>query len=200
MTDWITHIIESMGYAGIALLMFLENVFPPIPSELIMPLGGYSATQGELSFWGICIAGTVGSVLGQIPLYYLGRLWGEARLRRLADRHSKWLLVDSGDIDRASRWFSRYGGWSIFLARLVPGIRTLISIPAGMHKMNLFSFLLYSTVGMGLWATFLAWAGRLLGENYDEVGRYLSPISYGVFALLAIAAVWWMVQKKRKRG
>jgi membrane protein DedA with SNARE-associated domain len=198
MKDWIVNIIDSMGYAGLALLMFLENVFPPIPSELIMPLGGFSAAQGEMTLPLVVLAGTIGSVVGQLPLYYLGYFLGKQRLMRLADRYGKWLTVSGADIEKASAWFGRRGSSAILIGRLVPGVRSLISIPAGICGMNLGKFLLYSAIGMGVWAGALAWAGHLLGKNYEKVERYVGPVSYLVFAAIAVAGVVWIIQRKRR--
>ncbi len=200
MAEWVIGIVEKTGYAGIALLMFLENVFPPIPSELIMPLGGFAATGGELSFAWVCVYGTIGSVVGQLPLYYLGRVLGEERIKAFAERHGKWLLVSGEDVERASAWFDRHGGQAVLFCRVVPGVRSLISIPAGIRKMNLGRFLLYSTLGMGVWATLLAWAGRLLGANYEAVSDYIGPAAIAVFALLIGALVWRAVRRKRRQG
>jgi membrane protein DedA with SNARE-associated domain len=191
MLEWMTEIMNALGYAGIVFLMFLENVFPPIPSEIIMPLAGFTATQGRLSFVGVVIAGMVGSVLGALPLYYLGARVGEHRLVAWADRHGRWLTVSGEDVKRASAWFNRHGGKAVFFGRLVPGIRSLISIPAGISEMNLPLFLLYSAIGTGLWAAFLAYLGYLLGKNYEQVDAYLGPVSYIVLGALAAAfAVW----------
>jgi membrane protein DedA with SNARE-associated domain len=197
--DWIRNLMNSLGYPGVALLMFLENVFPPIPSEFIMPLAGFTTTQGQLNFVGVVIAGTLGSVLGALPLYYLGRLLGEERLKQLADRYGKWLTVSAAEIERADRWFDRHGAKAVFFCRLVPGIRSLISIPAGISGMNLAQFLLYTALGTGLWAGILAYLGRLLGENYEQVNRYLGPITYVVVGGLLLAAAIW-VWRRRQRG
>ena len=192
MGDWVTDIVSQLGYIGVALLMFLENVFPPIPSELIMPLAGFAAARGDLTFIGAIVAGTVGSVLGQFPLYYLGHKLGEQRLRAWVDRYGRWLTVTGDDIDRASRWFSRHGHWTVLLCRLVPGVRSYISIPAGIDGMNLLAFTAYSTLGMGVWATALAAAGYLLGHQYDAVAEYLGPASTVVFVLIVLALVVWI--------
>jgi membrane protein DedA with SNARE-associated domain len=197
MKDWIVHIIESFGYPGLALLMFLENVFPPIPSELIMPLGGFTASQGEMSLPLVILAGTIGSVAGQLPLYYLGHVLGKQRLMRLADRYGKWLTVSGRDIEQSSAWFAQHGAMAVLLCRLVPGVRSFISIPAGICGMNLPKFLLYSAIGMGVWAGLLACAGHLLGKNYQRVENYVGPVSYVVFGALAVALVVWVVRRKR---
>ena len=131
----------SAGYLGIVFLMFIENVFPPIPSEFIMPLAGFMVTQGRFSLIGIIIAGTFGSALGALPLYFSGKKLGEQRLRRFADRHGKWLTLSCEDVDKAGEWFDKYGAAAVFFCRLVPGIRSFISIPAGIKRMNIFSFL-----------------------------------------------------------
>ena len=202
MKEWIVNLIESSGYFGIALLMFLENVFPPIPSELIMPLGGFTASQGKLTLPLVILAGTIGSVIGQLPLYYLGHFLGKKRLMHLADRYGKWLTVSGADIDKSSKWFGRHGSKAVLIGRLVPGVRSLISIPAGICGMNLPKFLLYSAIGMGVWAGVLGYLGHLLGQNYEKVERFMGPITYVVLGVIVIAAVVWVVKRKRaaKRG
>ena len=199
MTEWVTRAVESMGYWGVVLLMFLENVVPPIPSELIMPLAGYQAARGEMTFWGVVIAGTVGSVLGALPLYYLGRVVGEERLRRWAERHGHWLAVSPEDLGRVRAWFDRRGGVAVFLCRLVPGVRSFISIPAGVHRMALVPFLLYTTAGTAAWACLLALAGRMLGKNYTRVEAWVGPITYLVLGGLLVAFVVRVVRMKRAR-
>lgn len=198
MLDWIQRTMETLGYPGIALLMFLENVFPPIPSELIMPLAGFLTTRGEFSFAGVVVAGMLGSVLGALPLYGLGRVVGERRLTAWADRHGHWVALSGEDIARATGWLDRHGAKAVLFCRLVPGVRSLISIPAGFAAMPLPQFLLYSAVGTGLWAALLALLGRLLGARYKLVDRFLGPVAYVVLGGLAVAfavRVW-----RRKRG
>ncbi len=192
--------MESLGYVGIVALMFLENIFPPIPSELIMPLAGFTSAQGKLTFIGVVLAGMLGSVLGALPLYYLGRLLGEERLKELADRYGRWLTVSSDEIEKADRWFDRHGHKAVFFGRLIPGVRSLISIPAGISGMNLLTFLLYSALGTGIWAAVLAYLGRLLGENYDKVNTYLGPVAYVVLGGLVIVGAAWVWYRKQRRG
>ena len=131
MATWVTDTIYSLGYAGIVVLMVLENVFPPIPSEVIMPLAGFMVSQGKFSLIGIIAAGTAGSVLGALPFYYIGRWINEERLKALADRYGRWLTVSGNDIERSKAWFDKHGRTAIILGRLVPAVRSLISIPAG---------------------------------------------------------------------
>lgn len=200
MLDWIQRTMEALGYPGIVLLMFVENVFPPLPSELIMPLAGFTASRGELSFVGVVLAGMAGSVLGALPLYSLGRGMGEERLKSWADRHGKWLAVSGDDIGKAKGWFDRHGGKAVLFCRLVPGVRSLISLPAGFAEMCLATFLLYSALGTGLWAALLAYLGRLLGENYGRVERYLGPAAYVVLGSLAVAGIGWVWKRKQQNA
>jgi membrane protein DedA with SNARE-associated domain len=197
MKDWIVNVIDSLGYFGLAVLMFLENVFPPIPSELIMPLGGFTAARGDMTLPLVIVAGTIGSVLGQLPLYYLGYFLGKKRLMRLADKYGKWLTVDAATIENASAWFDRRGSIAVLFCRLVPGVRSFISIPAGVCGMNLPKFLLYSAIGMGVWAGALAWAGHALGKNYEKVEKFVAPVTYAVLGGLAITFVIWIVKRRR---
>lgn len=199
MLDWIRNTIDSIGYLGIALLMILENVFPPIPSEVIMPLAGFMTVEGRMSFPGVVIAGTTGSVLGNFALYYVGRRIGVARLSRWADRHGWWLMVSREDLERARHWFQRHGRATIFFARLVPGIRSLVSIPAGIEKMNPFTFALLSACGTGIWAAALAFLGRYLGKNFEAVSRYVGPISYLVIGGLVAWYTVHVIRAWRKR-
>ncbi len=177
-----------MGYAGVAFLMFLENVFPPIPSELVMPAAGFAATKGELSLVGVIIAGTLGSVLGALPLYYLGAVIGEARLKKWAGNYGRWLTVSPDEIDGAKGWFEKHGNITVLFCRLIPGVRSLISLPAGISKMNLVKFLLYSSVGAGLWTALLAFGGQMLGNNYEKIQGWLNPLSWVILA--AFIGIW----------
>lgn len=189
MTRWIQSLIEMYSYGGIALLMFIENVFPPIPSELIMPLAGFFTTQGRLTLGGVIVAGTVGSLLGALPLYYAGKCAGYRRLHAWCNRHGRWIGLTGRDLDHANAWFERHGGKTVLLCRLIPGVRSLISVPAGIMKMPLPQFLLYTTIGSAAWSAALAYAGRSLGRNYEAVERFVGPISTGVVAIIVITIV-----------
>jgi membrane protein DedA with SNARE-associated domain len=180
--------------------MFLENVFPPIPSELIMPLAGFFSTQGSLSLAGIVVAGTLGSVLGALPLYYAGKSLGEVRLRRWCARHGHWIGVSERDLDRSRSWFQRHGAKTVLLCRLVPGVRSLISVPAGIAEMKVGLFLLYTTIGSSVWSTLLAVAGRALGARYEKVEHVIGPISTVVVVTIVISiAVRGIRQRRRAR-
>jgi len=199
MFDWITALIDQLGLPGVALMMFLENVFPPIPSELIMPLAGFNAAQGRMGLVGVILAGTLGSLAGAVLWYLLGRAVGTARLRRLAARHGRWLTVTPGELDRADAWFDRHGGVAVFLGRLVPTVRTLISIPAGLSEMPLGRFLAWSGLGTLIWTTLLALAGYLLEDAYHRVEGWVNPVST-VVVLGIVGLYLWRVATWGRRG
>lgn len=198
MQEWITNTMTSLGYLGIALLMFAENLFPPIPSELIMPLAGFTVAEGKMNFTLAVFAGVIGTILGAFPWYYAGVFVGEERLRNLADKYGKWITVSGKDIDKVNNWFNRYGKKAVFFGRLVPGIRTLISLPAGLNSMPLAPFLIYSTLGTTAWVMLLTFLGYILGDNYELVDEYLGPVSKYVLIALIIAFVVWVVKKRKK--
>ena len=198
MAKWVMELIYSTGYAGILMLMFAENVFPPIPSEVIMPLAGYMIADGKFTFAGVILAGTVGSVLGSLPLFYAGRGFGEARLKEMADRHGRWLTFSAHDIERTKQWFDNYGIWALLLGRLIPGIRSLISIPAGLDRMNTATFIIYTTIGMTFWTTILASIGYLLRANFGKVEEYLNPISYAVIGGMIFIYIYRVFTHKKR--
>ena len=191
--------MTSLGYVGIALLMFLENLFPPIPSELIMPLAGFTIAQRKMEFFPVIFAGVLGTMLGALPWYYVGKLIGEENIKRLANKYGKWISISSRDIEKADNWFDRHGEKAVFFGRLVPGIRTLISLPAGLSGMSLIPFLIYSTIGTTLWVGFLTFAGYKLGENYEVVEHYIDPISKIVLVVLIVAFIVWVVRKRKQK-
>lgn len=193
MGEWITSTISDGGYWGVFLLMLLETVFPPIPSELIMPLAGYLVSQGEMTLVGATVAGTLGSVLGAVLLYWLGHSVGEERLKAFADRHGRWLTFSRHDVERASAWFDRRGGWAVLVCRMIPGLRSLISIPAGINAMSLPKFLAYTLVGTAAWTALLVGLGYVLGSNFEEVGTWIDPIAKVVFGIIAVVYLWRVV-------
>ena len=194
MATWVMELLGRLGYGALVFLMFLENVFPPIPSELIMPLAGYLAADGRLSFAGVAAAGTLGSVLGALPLYWAGRRLGERRLKRWVNRHGRWAAVSCEEVDRAARWFERHGGAAVFFCRLVPGVRSLIAIPAGIERMPLPAFLAWTALGSAVWSALLAGLGYLLRGNFRQVERYLDPVSWAVLGVLAGMYLWRVVR------
>ncbi|WP_372833458.1 DedA family protein [Puniceibacterium confluentis] len=194
MFDVITNGLSALGSLGVALLMLLENVFPPIPSELVMPFAGYLSAKGQLSFVAIILMGTLGSVGGAALWYWVGRWTNEDRLRRFISAYGRWLTLTNTDLDRALAWFRRHGAGAVFFGRMVPGVRTLISVPAGLTRMPMLPFLLYSAVGSLLWTTALALAGYLLRSHFDRVADWLNPITNGILLLLLAVYLWRLVQ------
>jgi membrane protein DedA with SNARE-associated domain len=187
MVEWINNLMSGLGYWGIALLMFLENLFPPIPSELIMPLAGFTVAQGKMNFFLAVLAGTVGTMLGTFAWYYLGRLVNYERLEKWTNLYGKWIGISAKDIDRVNNWFNKHGRKAVFFGRMVPGIRTLISLPAGINQMPITIFTIYSTIGTLIWTLALTGAGVLLGDNYTAIEHYLAPVSkLVIFSLIGL--------------
>ncbi len=182
MFDLISGWIAAGGALGVFALMLLENIFPPIPSELVMPLAGFKAAQGELSPVAVFLAGTLGTVAGALPWYYAGRLMGRERLIAWADRHGVWLTISAEDVQSAIGWFDRHGRAAVFFGRMVPGIRTLISVPAGLAHMPLGTFLVLTLVGSSVWIGALTAAGYLLRSQYNRVQGWLDPVTTAIVA------------------
>jgi len=186
MTDWIIQTISELGYAGIFLVMLAESIFPPIPSELIIPFAGFAAANGDLNLFGVLAAATIGAVVGMLPWYFAGRLFGLDRVRYLADRFGRVMAFNADEIDMAVGWFKRFGPVIVLFGRLIPLIRTLISIPAGLSRMSLPVFLAASTTGALVWNTFLTMAGYILHEHYEVIEVVLDPLSYIVLGLVVV--------------
>lgn len=193
MEAFVQSMMQTLGVFGIALLMFLENIFPPMPSELIMPLAGYRSTQGDMSIVAVIVSGSIGSLLGVVPWYYAGRWLGKARTKRFAERHGRWLTLSPADVELADRWFKDKGPLAVLFGRLVPTVRTLISVPAGIACMPLPRFLVYSAIGTAIWSSALALAGYLLGQAYETVSAYVGPVSNVVLVLIAVYYVYRVV-------
>ncbi|MDF2233553.1 DedA family protein [Albimonas sp. CAU 1670] len=191
MVDWMQAVIEAAGAAGVAALMFLENLFPPIPSELVMPLSGYVAhlhEGGVVSLLWMILGGVLGSTAGALLWYWIGLRIGTESLQRFARRHGRWLTLTPGDVRKADAWFDRWGGWAVLLGRMVPTVRTFVSVPAGVSGMRLRPFLALTVAGTTVWVSALAGAGWALGAEYDAVSAWLDPVATAV--LVAIAAIY----------
>lgn len=189
-------VIAAIGEVGVGLLTFVETVFPPIPSEIILPLSGYLAERGRLNVVLVILAATVGSLLGALVLYGLGAVLGEERARRWLT----WLpLVDEADFDNAAGWFHRHGHGVVFFGRFVPIVRSLVSLPAGAQRMPLVPFLLLTAAGTLLWNSALVGAGYLLGTQYERVDRYLGYLDYVVFGAVIVVVGWFIFRKLRQR-
>lgn len=196
---WIEELIAAIGYPGIVLMMALENVFPPIPSEAVLPFAGALAAKGEMNFWGAVAAGTAGSVLGAAALYALGYAAHEAGARRLVAAYGRYVLISEDDLDRAAGWFNRYGEAVIFFGRLIPIIRSLVSIPAGYTRMNPVRFLVYTTLGTALWSLLLTYAGWALGENWERIRAYTGPYENGALAGIVMAVAGFIGWRALRR-
>ncbi len=196
---WAAEVIRSFGYAGVAFLMVAENLFPPIPSEVILPLTGFLVDQGSLVFIPALIVATVGSLVGALILYALGR-WGG---RELILRHHRVLRLKEADLDRADDWFDRYGGAVVLFGRMVPGVRSLVSIPAGLSEMPIGQFVVLTTLGSGAWNILLIGVGSLLGANWVLVAEVVGAFSDVVLVLLGVGALWlvawWWRRRKNSR-
>ena len=168
---------QWVGYLAILFAMFLENVIPPIPSELIMPLGGFYVSQGQLDFLPVVFAGLLGTVFGAMPWYGIGRLVNEERIEKWLEKNGRWIGINPKELARSRKWFNRYGASLVFWGRLVPGIRTLISVPAGVELMPIPPFLIWTTAGSLIWTLFLTTTGFYLGDNYSIIEKWINPLS-----------------------
>lgn len=191
-------IVRELGIFGIALLMFAENLFPPLPSEVIMPLAGYLSSRGELAFWPAVLAGSAGSLAGALFWYWVGVRFTRERLDRWVASHGTWLAMTPDDVERSVEWFRGHGRYSVLLGRLMPLVRTLISVPAGFSRMPLPRFLALSAAGTVVWTGLLAWAGLFLGQQFQEVERWIGPVSWAVVAVAVITYVYRVARIHRR--
>lgn len=196
-SDWVVDVIERLGAVGVGLLIFLENVLPPIPSEIILPFAGFTAQQGELNVVAAWAAASTGSLAGAFVLYAIGALIGEERLRELS-RKRWFVFFGEKDFNRGDRFFEKHGNQVVFFARFIPLLRSVVSVPAGLERMNLLRFGLLTLAGSAIWNALFIGAGWVLGENWDVVEGYMGPLSYLVVALLAVAGVFLIVRKVRR--
>jgi membrane protein DedA with SNARE-associated domain len=185
---WIIGVISSMGYGGIVLLMAIESACIPLPSEVIMPFSGFLVFKGEMSLLYVALAGAVGCVVGSIPAYYLGMFGG----RPLVEKYGKWVLVSHRDLELADHWFTHYGEIIIFIGRLLPVVRTFIAFPAGIARMNMGKFVIYTFTGSYIWCWVLAYAGMKAGQNWEGLKVYFHEFHYVIAAAFAIFAVWYV--------
>ncbi|MCU4580272.1 DedA family protein [Acinetobacter gyllenbergii] len=193
--EWVLSIMEKLGYLGIAFLMFLDNVFPPIPSEIIMPSAGYTASKGELTLIGVIIAGSAGSILAAMLLYWVGRKVPQQQLFHFIERYGKYLRIQVKDLEKALTWFNKHGHRIVFFGRMIPAVRSLISIPAGMSRMPFGKFMLYSSAGTVIWTSFLAYLGYHFSENQALMIVILQRVSYLILAIVILYLLWWAIKK-----
>ena len=190
LSNWVVDVIDRLGYVGVALLVALENLFPPIPSEIVLPFAGFVARDGNATLPGMILAATIGSLAGALVLYGLAAWIGPDRLQTFVVRYGRWLRLTNADVDRAERWFDRRAIVAVLLGRCVPLIRSLVSIPAGFRRMHLGTFVLYTTIGSLIWNTALVGAGYLLRRQWEDVEPVLGVVQYVVIAAILLAILW----------
>lgn len=192
----ITDIIAALGPIGVGVLVALETLFPPIPSELILPLSGYLASRGRMSLATVLLGATLGSLVGALALYWAGAALGQKRLRRLAERIP---LVEVGDLERAEEWFDRHGGLAVLIGRVVPVVRSLVSVPAGVERMPLWRFILYTAIGSGIYNLVLIGLGFVLGSRWQTVEQYSNYLNYAIYAAILLAIGMFALKRVRRR-
>ncbi|GAA0802342.1 DedA family protein [Spirilliplanes yamanashiensis] len=196
LTGWVASVIESLGEVGVGLLVALENLVPPIPSEIVLSMAGYLASEGRVNVVWVTVAATLGSLLGALVLYWLGYALGEDRLYRWLDRIP---LVDADDLKVADRWFERHEKSAVLFGRMAPVVRSLVSIPAGANHMPIGQFILFTTIGSGVWNTLFVGGGFLLGTRWQKLDQYSQWFDYAIIAFFAVSIAWWVTKKLRKR-
>lgn len=199
-SEWVLAIMAKFGYLGIIFAMFAENVFPPIPSEVIMPAAGFAVARGDLNLLLVVVAGTLGSVLGALPLYYFGSLFNKQRLIDFTEKYGKYVFVKPDDVISADDWFNKHGKKAVFFGRMVPGIRSLISIPAGMNKMPLLPFIILTTAGAAIWTTLLTLAGYHFGQNYEVIEKFLAPYSKIFLGAAIVIVIIWLLRRRMSQS
>lgn len=192
LSGWVVDVIDAIGYLGVALLVALENLFPPIPSEIVLPFAGFTSGQGEANFFGMVLAATIGSLVGAWILYLIAAWIGPVRLRALFARYEKVLRIKPDDLDRAEGWFDNHSRSAVLICRCVPLIRSLVSIPAGFRRMSPVTFTIYTALGSLVWNFALIGAGHLLGERWKETESVVSVFQYVVIAAIAGAVAWFV--------
>ena len=199
--DLITKTVETnpyIAYLVISFAMFLENLIPPIPSEIIMPLGGFFVYTGDLNFYILIVSGLIGTVVGALPWYFLGKLLNEKKLSNFIDRKGKFVGISLKDLDKSRLWFEKYGVLLVFWGRLIPGIRTLISVPAGIELMPINKFLIWTSLGSLIWVIFLTSAGYLFGENYEIIGLYIDNFKVILKPIFVILILFFLIRFFKK--
>ncbi|MBU8546398.1 MULTISPECIES: DedA family protein [Roseomonadaceae] len=200
MIEWVTGVVAAGGWPGVLALMFLENLFPPIPSEVIMPLAGFVAARGQMSLTLALIAGVVGTLLGNVFWYELSRAIGADRIRPLVGRYGRWFAVGEEDLRKAEATLEKYGPFALSFGRLLPGIRTVISIPAGLIRIPRAVFYLWTALGSAVWITFLTLAGYFMEDRYDQIEGWLEPLAYVVVGGFIATYVWhiWTTRVRKR--
>jgi membrane protein DedA with SNARE-associated domain len=196
MSDWIIRLIEQSGYLGVGFLMFLETVFPPIPSEIIMSVAGLTAAKGKMSLAGVILSGALGAMIGNLLWYLAARVIGIERFHPLINRFGRYLTIDWHEVERAKALFGKQGWAIVLFGRMLPTLRSLVSIPAGLLDMRLSTFLVFSTIGTVGWTALIAGFGYTLGSNFEDVEKIIGPLSSAVIAVVVLAYVWRLITWK----
>ncbi|MDS3930764.1 DedA family protein [Staphylococcus epidermidis] len=199
MEQIITDFISKWGYTAIFILILLENVLPVVPSEIILTFAGLLSVKSHLSIWTLLIIATIASFIGLLILYYICRLISEEKLYRFVDRHGKWMKLKSKDLKRANDWFKKYGAWAVFLCRFVPVLRVLITIPAGINRMNVIQFTTLSLIGTTIWNFALILLGRLLSDSFDALMNGIHTYSRIMYVIIIIAFIYFVIHYLMKR-
>ncbi|MRH45139.1 DedA family protein [Aquibacillus halophilus] len=199
MEEWIIFIIEKYGYFGVFFIMVIENLFPPIPSEIVLPFSGFMTTKTNLSFTGMIVTSTMGSITGALVLYWIGNKLSAEKLEQIIEKWGRVLRLKKEDVRKADRWFLRYGVWTVFFGRMIPLIRSLISIPAGMSKMRLNTFLLFTSLGTLIWNSILISIGMRLGESWHDILNVMSLYSNLIYLGLGILILLGIIYFTRRK-
>jgi len=200
LSHWIISVISTLGYGGVVLLMAIESMCIPLPSEVIMPFSGYLVSTGQFNIWLTALAGAVGCLVGSLIAYGIGAWLGRPLLESWITKYGKYAFIHLKDLEKAHTWMAKYGEWGIFTARLLPVIRTFISLPAGIVGMNLWKFSVYTLVGSYIWSWALAWIGWKLGEHWDTLGKYFHGLDFIVVGAIIVFAIWWIGRYRKQRG
>ena len=199
MTDWVTDVIDALGPAGVAFLVALENLFPPIPSEVVLPLAGFVAGRGDANVVVMVVAATIGSLIGALALYAIAALIGPDRFRVFVLRFGKYFAVQPHEIDRAESWFDHHANRAVLICRCVPLIRSLVSIPAGFRRMPLAPFVVYTLIGSLVWNVLLVGAGYILGDRWEQVEDYVGIMQLLVIVTIVGAVAWFLWTRVGRR-
>ena len=197
LSHWIIFVISSLSYLGVVFLMAIESMCIPLPSEVIMPFSGYLVFTGQFNIWLVALAGAIGCVVGSLLAYGIGAWLGRPLLESWITKYGKYAFIHLDDLDRAHHWMEKYGEWGIFTARLLPVIRTFISLPAGIVGMKLYKFIIYTFVGSYIWSWALAFVGWKLGEHWDTLGKYFHGLDFLIIVAIIVGAVWWVRRYKK---
>ena len=199
LTDYSLMLIEKFGYLGIAVISFLENVFTPIPSEAVIPFAGVLVAQGKMNAIAVWVSSMIGGILGSLVFYYLGYVLGLDRVYAFVRRWGKWFFLKTEDVDNSRKWFERFGEWSVFIGRLIPQVRSFISIPAGITRMNLPTFIVLTTLGSGIWIGFLEWIGIYFGENYHVFEPIFNAMDIVFVIVVVLGLAYFLNTRVRKK-